>query len=741
MRFLTPALVTLIAAVCLDAEDQPFFLKQQITVTATRTEVESSKSPVSATTVSAAELDIRGARLVDQALDMAPGVYPNRGKGHQDGLAGVGMRGFSGRGSGQSRTLVLLDGQPLNDAYTGQLNWATLPIDEVERVEVVRGPFSALYGGNAMGGVVQILTKPVDRRHVELNSQYGSQDTFRYGARLADRLFNRLGLSLSYDRYQSGGYPSQLVTTAGAAGTGGTPVTGFLPTLTTAGAPAFLIGQAGDNWWKQQSWRARADYTFSSRTTAAFQYLHQRSNYGYDAYSTYLRDAAGRPVDSGTASILFNGAPRRLTLTPSMFLPGDGGNRSNMYSARLYHGTGAASRIRLGAGLIDSPLAFYSTPAAGATLAGGPGLISDRPGRAWFGELQWNWTPNTAHALTLGAESRRDSTTVWENNVPNYTRRQDGRLLSYSAGGKAFNQGAYVQHQWRAGERLLVVAGGRYDFWRTYDGSNQTAGSPPAGYESRSSNSGTGKAAVLYRAPGEIALRASFGNAFRNPTVYDLYRTWRAASGTVFAANPNLKPETLLAWEAGLARRWNGGLELDAAFYVNNVDGLIYRSTDFATDPRGLYRPVVNAAEARTRGFEASLRAPLASWLFARTGYTWTDAEITRNPALPETVGKRVPQVPAHNASLGLFAVRNRWTAALTGRYVSRVFSTDANTDRTKGVYGAYDPFFEADATFSLNLTRHFTFSVNADNLLGRVYYNYYPVPGRLVFAGLRVRL
>jgi len=370
------------------AEDRPFFLKQEITVTATRSEVEPSQSPVSAAVVSSEEIATRNIQAVDQALYTTPGVYLSRGKGYQDTLTGVGMRGFSARGSNQNRTLVLLDGQPLNNPYTGSVAWTVLPVEEVDRVEVVRGPFSSLYGSNAMGGVIQILTKPVDRRRAEFKGEYGSQDTFRYSGRVSDRLFDRLGLSLGYERLQSGGYPSQLVTTAGSVGTGGTPVTGFIPSLTSSGAATFVIGRSGDNWWNQHNWRARGDYSFSSRTMLAVQYMRQASNYGYDAYTTFLRTADGQPFDSGTASITAGGQTRRLSVSPSLFLPGDGGDRSHMASARLYHSFRAPMRLRLGAGQIYAPVSYYSTPGTGSSLAGGPGTISERPGRAWFGDIQ-----------------------------------------------------------------------------------------------------------------------------------------------------------------------------------------------------------------------------------------------------------------------------------------------------------------------------------------------------------------
>lgn len=724
------------------APDNPFFLRQEITVTATRSEVEPSKAPVSAATVSAQEISLRNVQLVDRALETLPGVYVSRGKGYQDTLAGVGLRGFSGRSTGQSRTLVLLDGQPLNDPYTAAVPWTTIPVDEVERVEVVRGPFSALYGSNAMGGVIQILTRPVDRRRIELRGEYGSQDTFRYGARLADRVRERLGVSASYERLQSGGYPSQIVTTAGTVGTGGTPVTGFIPSLTSSGSPTFIIGRSGNNSWEQTAWRLRGDYTFSRTTALAFQYMRQASWYGYDAYTTYLRTPDGSPFDSGIASITVDGVTRRLTVTPSLFLPGDGGARTHMASLKLYHALDPANRLRLGAGLIHTPFSYYSTPGAAATLSGGPGTISDRPARAWFGEAQWSYDAGAKHALAAGTDLRRDASQARETSVPDYTRRTQDAVLTYWARGKAFTQGVYAQHQWRAAERLLVVWGGRYDYWRTYDGGVQmSAASPAAGYEQRTNQAPTAKAAVLCRAPLGVALRASAGNAYRNPTVYDLYRTWRSSAGTIFASNPDLKPEKLVAWELGANRRWQGGLELDAAYFDNRVRDLIYRSTDFSRDPQGRYRPVVNAARAHSRGLESSVRAPVLSWLYLRGSYTWTLAEIKANPAVPATVGKRVPYVPEHSGGLSLFLVRKRWGASLTGRYVSAMFSTDTNTDTTRGVYGAFDPFFVADASFNIQLTGNMTFYVSADNLLDRIYYSYYPVPGRMVFAGLRFKL
>lgn len=718
----------------------PFFLKQSVTVTATRGELETERAPVSVSSITNEEMAARRLQLLDQALNTAPGVYAFRGKGAQDTNAGVGMRGFAGRGSGQARVLVLVDGQPVNDAYTGQVNWTTLPIEEVERVEVVRGSFSALYGGNAMGGVINVLTKPVTKRQAEIYGQLGNQATMRYGGRVADRFRERMGVSSAYDRLQSGGYRSQYVASAGTAAAGGAVVTGAQPALTTSGTQTFLLGTAGDNWWNQHSLRMRGDYAFSRRTVAYLQFQRQWSGYGYDQYETFLRTGAGAPFDSGTASFQWNGALRRFSVTPSLFLPGAGQTKYWLLSGRMYREFAGGSQLQLGGGRTASPLNYYSTPGAGSSPAGGPGTISDRPYGSWFGAAQYARRLASRHRLTAGTDLRQDESRLEEITVPNWSRRLASPVVSGRSQGRAFNEGVYIQDQWQVAERLSVTGGARYDYWRTYDG-RYGAGPSATRVGSRSDQSGSAKAAALWSGPAGLAFRGSVGNSFRSPSVYDLYRTWRSSSGITYASNPNLQPERLLAFEAGVNRRWGNRFALDAAIFQNRTSNLVYRTTDFSVDPAGNFRPVINAARGRTNGFEASVRLPLRQWLYATSSYTWNAAKILENPAVPGTVGKRVPFVPAHVSTGSIFASFRRMNGSVTGRYVSRVFSSDLNTDTTKGVYGAYDPFFSLDAGLNVPIGRRLSAEVGAENLLNRTYYSYYPSPGRLVAVRLRIRL
>ena len=86
---------------------------------------------------------------------------------------GVSLRGVGP--SGVSRTLVLLDGVPFNDPFGGWVYWTRVPLEGADRIEVVDGSSSSLYGNYAMGGVINIITAPPTRRTLELKPQYGNR--------------------------------------------------------------------------------------------------------------------------------------------------------------------------------------------------------------------------------------------------------------------------------------------------------------------------------------------------------------------------------------------------------------------------------------------------------------------------------------------------------------------------------------------------------------------------------------
>jgi len=160
----------------------PARLVETVAVTATRGEARLS-SPESVSVLTAGELLTTPAGALDDALRSTPGFSLFRRSSSRVAnptTQGVTLRGVSG--SGASRTVVLADGQPLNDPFGSWVYWNRIPQAAVERVEVVRGSAGDLYGADALGGVVQILTFAPDRSRLRATADVASHGTAQTSA-------------------------------------------------------------------------------------------------------------------------------------------------------------------------------------------------------------------------------------------------------------------------------------------------------------------------------------------------------------------------------------------------------------------------------------------------------------------------------------------------------------------------------------------------------------------------------
>lgn len=158
---------------------RPASFADSVVVTATRG-VDRLPSAAPSTVVTAAELNNSAAGSIDDVLRSTPGFSLFRRSSSRVAnptTQGVTLRGVSG--SGASRTLVLSDGVPLNDPFGSWVYWNRIPQAAVDRVEVVRGATGDLYGADALGGVVQLLTYAPNRTRARATLEGGSFDTFR----------------------------------------------------------------------------------------------------------------------------------------------------------------------------------------------------------------------------------------------------------------------------------------------------------------------------------------------------------------------------------------------------------------------------------------------------------------------------------------------------------------------------------------------------------------------------------
>jgi iron complex outermembrane receptor protein len=165
---------------------------QQVVITASRREQSLHDVPVSISTVSAKALSLRIPTTLDDALRYVPGVNMMYDQ--------VNIRGSSGysRGVG-TRVLLLFDGLPYLTGDTGEITWETIPVFQIERIEIVKGAGSALYGSSALGGVINVITKDIP-------------DKPKVGFRLYSGIYSNPGFAewnwSAKSRFNSGGYVS-----------------------------------------------------------------------------------------------------------------------------------------------------------------------------------------------------------------------------------------------------------------------------------------------------------------------------------------------------------------------------------------------------------------------------------------------------------------------------------------------------------------------------------------------------
>jgi len=176
---------------------------EPIVVTASRTEKSLSDVPASMSVITKEDIENSNVRIVPDALKNLEGIYAYDSSGV--GAAGtVNMRGFYGGMS--SYQLVLIDGVPQNKGKDKLVDWDLIPVNNIERIEILRGPASSLYGDNAMSGVINIITKkPSDAPHAGASFSYGTYNTQNYTSYLSGT-FDRLGYYLGVSSRLTSGF-------------------------------------------------------------------------------------------------------------------------------------------------------------------------------------------------------------------------------------------------------------------------------------------------------------------------------------------------------------------------------------------------------------------------------------------------------------------------------------------------------------------------------------------------------
>ncbi|MDZ7761781.1 MAG: TonB-dependent receptor [Desulfovermiculus sp.] len=187
------------------AEDQSQKM-DEVVVSATRSEIAAGDAPQNVSVLTSREIMDSPFDRVEDIVRQEAGIYNFRHFGLQtNGIVSP----LNMRGVGQNRVLILVDGVPQNDNFNNAIAWVAwghIPKEAIERIEIVRGPTSALYGSEGLGGVIHIITKnPGKERETSIRGEAGTADTYK-GAGFYSQKFKNFGALLAGGYEESDGF-------------------------------------------------------------------------------------------------------------------------------------------------------------------------------------------------------------------------------------------------------------------------------------------------------------------------------------------------------------------------------------------------------------------------------------------------------------------------------------------------------------------------------------------------------
>jgi iron complex outermembrane receptor protein len=670
-------------------------------------------------------------------------------------------------GTGNSaRSMVYADGillsNLLGNGATFTPRWGLVSPEEIERVDVLYGPFSAAYPGNSVGAVVDFQTRMPARleAHVKLSGygqgfqQYGS-DTRHYGKQGSASIGNRQGAWswwVDVSRLDSNGQPigfANKLRTQGTPG-GGVPVTGVIADRNPANKDWLILGATNQIHTVQDHAKLKLAYDVSPVLRASYT-LGWWKNDAERSAQSYLRDTAGNPVYQGDINV--DGA--KYSLLPSDFAPSRGELEHVMHGFSLkQHGKGVFS-WEVAASLYDYAKDRVRTPTVAVPDLDTPGQgnVTDMGGSGWNTlALKGTWRPGAgggeggrgAHVIDFGVQ--RDSAKLRTHvfSGADWISADDGGHVS-TFNGETRLESLYAQDTWRIGEPWKATLGLRFERWQAFGGELSSAASlaasPGTGgllrFPARSENSWSPKAALAYRASDLWTLKVSTGRAVRNPTAAELFQG-SIVDKRIVNTDPTLRAEKSWTTELTAERMLERGMARATVFHENTRDALYSQ----ALTP--IVNTVQNVGEIRTTGLELSYQADhvLVHGLSLTGSMTYADSEIARNDRLPASVGKRQPRVPDWRATLlASYHVGDKWTTSVGARYSGRQYGTLDNSDPNGATYTGVSDYFVTDVRVRYRFNPQWTGSFGIDNLNNRKYWAFHPYTQRTLIAELKFDL
>ncbi|AZO94696.1 TonB-dependent receptor [Halocella sp. SP3-1] len=502
-----------------DEGQDELFVLDDIVVTASKYSEKLSDTTVSMDILTQEDIQEKNAQNVAELLRGLTGIYIS------DHGGPAGLKTIRIRGSETNQVLVLLDGQAINSSQNGEIDLSQLPVEQIERIEVLKGPASALYGANALGGVVNIITKGGSRKPItEFKVRYGSFET-------QQTAFSHRG---------------------------NTGRVGYNITAVEKDSD----GDRENSSLEQMMFFSRFDIEMDQYNDIIISFQYNDSDKGVPGPQTSPSPNAEQDDQDTNINLKWR-------------------QNKEAYDTNLliYHNKHEQ--------VYDNPDEWGYTEASKHNTA--------RTG------IEFNRTDYfKLHNLTYGIEFKR-------NKIDSNENGQHDNL----------NQALFIQDKWQIIEPLEISIGTRFDDHEVFG----SEFSPRLG--------------AVYSINDDLNVFASAAKAYRTPTFNDLY--WPADAYT--EGNPDLEPETALAYETGI-RYFKQDMKLELNYFTRDVEDLI----NWAAGTDYIFRPY-NVDEARTKGTELIFSKRYNMGVTVGFNYTYLDS---RDKETDDRLA------PIHNANLDL---------------------------------------------------------------------------------------
>lgn len=663
---------------------QEFSLDTMV-VTATRTAMTVKETPSTVEIVDSKKLEQTQAKTLHDALKGALGV--NVFNDFQ-GRSNVSIRGSESR-----HVLIMVDGKRLGGeaAYNSANAWDVdrIRMEDVERVEIIRGPAGALYGSDAMGGVINVITKTPDKTTADINYEYGW-----------------------YKDGKGAGYKGNLYL-QGAEGNYSYKINAGLnknrPYMDPKGS-----GDSMNFYGKQQPISLSVGYKFDNGNKLSVDFSKIKEN-NQKSTTTQTVMVPGKVWQDKIQTIYNDNKRTDYAITYQ------GSDDKQDWMFRAYKS------------VFDKH--YMNQNNTRMTMGGRPGAwkLQDpkidtvkRTLSVIEGKDTFNLSDK--NKLTAGFEYRKDESEGTRLKKPN-TSLADGN--AHDAYDKAAINylAAYVQDEFRPDDKWLIIPSVRFD------------------HSDQFSNKLTSNLAATYNAADDVRIKAVVGQGYKTPTVNDLYIFWEmyaanpGGKGQFYVGNPDLKPEKSLSYELSVEKDWGDRSTVHLGVFRNEVKDLIstYWTGKLTDDDPDLYPGVKgdmimayeNIPEATLQGVELYGSHRLGKNIYLNAGYTFLDAKDKTN-------GTRLKDRAKHQVTFGVsYQPENIYAWDLSFDLVSNIGYYFNNGDKSTMGHFVYETkdftianimasrHLNKDTKIYLgidNISNHQNFGPYSDGNLGRLY-------------------